>query len=305
MTERSYHKRRGGSLVFPIILIVLGVLLLLDNLNITPGIDWATIWKLWPLILIAIGLEVILGRRVSFGTILLIVIIVVIGGAAVWWSVVVGSGERTTERLTWPKDGIEQAEAELSIGVGKLQLTGQSDIGGLMIADLDLSPGAGVSQNSDDIDLEDDTPRAWIVSKRDSFPFPRIFGGSASEWDLSLNDRVRWNLSINSGVGDVRLDLSDLKVGELELDSGVGSVDLTLPRRGTLRAKVDGGVGDVNITVPEGAQARLRVDRGIGSLNVGSRFKRRGDFYETEGFNSAESFIDLEIDIGVGTVSVR
>ena len=305
MTERSYHKRRGGSLVFPIILIVLGVLLLLDNLNITPGIDWAAIWKLWPLILIAIGLEVILGRRVSFGTILLVVIIAVIGGAAVWWSVVADSGDRTTEHLTWPKDGIEQAEVELSIGVGKLQLTGESDVGGLMIADLDLGPGVAVSQNSDDIDLEDDTPRAWIASKKDSFPFPRIFGGSASEWDLSLNDRVRWNLSINSGVGDVRLDLSDLKVGELELDSGVGSVDLTLPRRGTLRAKVDGGVGDVNITVPEGAQARLRVDRGIGSLNVGSRFKRRGDFYETEGFNSAESFIDLEIDIGVGTVSVR
>ena len=83
MTE---HKRKGGSLVFPIILIILGVLFLLDNLNITSGIDWRTIWKLWPVILIALGLEVLLGRRVSFGAVLLVVIIVIIAGGALWWS---------------------------------------------------------------------------------------------------------------------------------------------------------------------------------------------------------------------------
>ena len=302
MEERPYRRRRGGSLVFPILLIIIGVLFLLDNLNVTSGIDWGAIWKLWPIILIAIGLEVILGRRVSFGAIFLVVIIVVIGGAVLWWSVVVGDREGTTEYFAWPAEGVERAELELGIGVGELQLSGQSDMGDLLIADLELAPRVQVSER---VEVEGDVARGWISSDRDFFSLPRIFGNKGSKWDLRLNTRVGWEMSIDSGVGDVKLDLSDLRVSVLKLDSGAGAVDLTLPRRGSVRATVDGGIGDMRITIPEEAQARLHVDRGIGSLRVGNRFTRRGDYYETEGFSRAESFIDLEIDIGAGSVTLR
>jgi hypothetical protein len=112
-------------------------------------------------------------------------------------------------------------------------------------------------------------------------------------------------MDINSRVGDVQVDLSDLRVSDLTVDSGIGSVKVTLPRRGTVKARVDGGIGDVRVTIPEGVQARVQVDRGIGDLNVDDRFLRRGDFYETEGFSRAESFIDLQVDLGIGSVTIR
>jgi hypothetical protein len=302
MGEKPSRGRRGGSLVFPIILIVLGVLFLLSNLNITSGIDWGTIWKLWPILLIAIGLEVILGRRVSFGAVLLIVLIVIIGGAALWWSVVVGTGDRTTEYFTWPMDGVERAEVELRAGVGELQLVGYDDMADLLVADLDLAPGAKVSH---DLELQGDVAQGWIDSDRDFFSLPPVIGGKSSQWDLRLNTRLQWEMNVNSGIGDVRLDLSDLKVSDLELNSGIGAVRLTLPRRGTVRARVDGGVGDLSITIPEGVQARIRVDRGLSSLNIDNRFQRQGDYYETAGISGAESFIDLEIDMGIGSITIR
>jgi hypothetical protein len=283
-------------------LIVLGILLLLDNLNITPDIDWRTIWKLWPVLLIALGLEVILGRRVSFGAILLMVLIVIVGGAVLWWSVAVGSGDFETQHFTWPGDGVERAEVELNVGIGKIQLVGASDVGELLIADMELAPGVDVSQS---VDVEGDVAQGRITTDRRFFSFPQIFGDGGSKWDLRLNSRVRWTLNVDSGVGEAQLDLSDLRVSDLDLKSGVGSVEVTMPRRGTVRAKVDGGIGDIRITIPDGVQARISVDRGIGDLNVGSRFRRRGDFYETEGFSNAESFIDLKIDIGIGGVTVR
>ena len=92
MERESNRNRRSGSLVIPLLLIVLGALLLLDNLNVV-SIDWASIWKLWPLLLVGIGLEIILGRRVSFGAILLLVIVVIIGGVALWWSVLDATGD--------------------------------------------------------------------------------------------------------------------------------------------------------------------------------------------------------------------
>jgi hypothetical protein len=301
MEEQSNHKRRGGSLIIPILLIVLGVLLLLDNLNVV-SVDWGTIWKLWPLLLVGIGLEIILGRRVSFGAVLLLVILFIIGGTILWWSVLVGAGDRTTEHITWPMNGIERAELELDVGVGDVGLASPSDMADLLVADLDLAPGLDVSQQHK---VNGDLASGRIASKRDFFSLPQIFGRKASEWDVQLNERARWALNISSGVGNVRLDLSDLRGGSLELDSGIGSVDVIMPQEGAFRATINGGVGDITVTIPPRAQARVSVDSGIGDVNIASRFERRGDYYETEGFSSAESFILLEIDVGVGTTTVR
>lgn len=294
-------KRRGGSLVIPFVLIVLGVLLLLDNLNVV-AVDWATVWKLWPLLLIAIGLEIILGRRVSFGAVLILVIIVVIGGAALWWSLVLGTGDRTTEHFTWPTDGVERAEVALDVGIGELELVGYDDMSDLLVADLDLAPGVKVS---DEVKVSGDVARGWIVGERTFFSLSQIFGDEATRWDVELNKGARWGLDINSDVGDVRLDMSDLNVGSLELDSGIGSVDVTMPEQGAVRARIDGGIGDIQVTIPPGAQARISVEQGIGDSNISSRFEQRGDYYQTEGYTGAESFIVLEIGLGIGSITVR
>jgi hypothetical protein len=165
----------------------LGVLFLLDNLNIT-SIDWGSLWKLWPIIIIALGLEVLLGRRVSFGSVLLVVIIIIIAGAAVWWSVVIGTGDQTIEHFTWPLNGAERAEVELDIGVGELQLGGYSDMADLIVADLELAPGAKVSH---DAQINEDVARGWIISERDFFSVPSFFGNKGSKWDPLLNSWVR------------------------------------------------------------------------------------------------------------------
>jgi hypothetical protein len=91
------------------------------------------------------------------------------------------------------------------------------------------------------------------------------------------------------------------------LVSGVAVVvrSVLQTRRGAVEARIDSGIGDVRINVPEGVQARIKVDRGIGGLRPGSRFRRRGDYYETENFSRAESYIDLEVDTGIGSVTIR
>jgi hypothetical protein len=302
MTERRYHRRKkGGSLVFPLIMIVLGVLFLLDNIGVTRGIDWNTIWKLWPVILIALGVEILLGRRVSFGAALVMVVIVVVAGAAVWWSVVAEGGEKRLEHVDWPMNGVERAELDLDMGVGALDLRGYSDMADLLEADMVLY-GVGIREN---LEVEDDVARGWIRYDREKFFAPQIFGGDKNDWDLRLNTRVRWELTVDTGAGDVRLDLSELRVSQLDLHAGVGSTRVTLPERGTVKGRVDGGIGDIQITVPDGVQARFQVERGIGDLTIGGRFKRQGDYYETEDFSRAESYIELEVDIGIGSVTIR
>ncbi len=47
---------------WPILLIILGGLLLLNNFDILPWSIWQSLIDFWPIILILIGLEILLGR---------------------------------------------------------------------------------------------------------------------------------------------------------------------------------------------------------------------------------------------------
>lgn len=58
----SPEKQKSASFFWPIFLIILGILLLLNNLGILSWDIWNNLWKFWPLFLILIGLEMLLGK---------------------------------------------------------------------------------------------------------------------------------------------------------------------------------------------------------------------------------------------------
>jgi hypothetical protein len=56
------HRHRR-SLVGPVILIGLGMIFLMDNLGLLDRTVWALLGTVWPLLLVAIGLDLLFGRR--------------------------------------------------------------------------------------------------------------------------------------------------------------------------------------------------------------------------------------------------
>src|SRR4030067_1199228 len=70
MSEKKPKFR--GSVIGPLILIVLGVLFLLKNIGALTGDVWDTLISLWPLLFIAFGLDGILRREGITGPVLLI-----------------------------------------------------------------------------------------------------------------------------------------------------------------------------------------------------------------------------------------
>ena len=53
------NERRQTGFVFPVLLIGAGVLLLLNTMNVIDWNVWGNIWRLWPLALVAVGLELL------------------------------------------------------------------------------------------------------------------------------------------------------------------------------------------------------------------------------------------------------
>ena len=55
-------REKPPSIFFPLLLIALGVYFLLINLGVMEGNFWSTVWQLWPVLLIAGGIEGIIRR---------------------------------------------------------------------------------------------------------------------------------------------------------------------------------------------------------------------------------------------------
>lgn len=81
--SRGRH-RHSTSLLGPLLLIGAGVVFLLNNLGVLPWGVWETLGRLWPLFLIAIGIDLVVGRRKPLISLLIILGLVVVGVALVY-----------------------------------------------------------------------------------------------------------------------------------------------------------------------------------------------------------------------------
>ena len=89
-------QHRRVSLVGPVILIGLGVVFLLNNMGVLAWSVWDVIFRLWPVLLIAVGLEIILSRLSPWGSLLALALTVIIIAGALW---LLGPDMRTAQAV--------------------------------------------------------------------------------------------------------------------------------------------------------------------------------------------------------------
>lgn len=296
--------RRGG-LVAPAILIALGILFLLNNLGLLSWAIWPAILRLWPLLLIAIGLDLLFGRRSAIGSLLAALLVLAALGAAIWWSDAwVGAGTPlSSQTLSQPLGGAKRATVEIGLGAGTLRLGAQSEADGLMTGTVAHGPSDQVQR---DFAISGDTATFKLQAVRQGgWVGPlRLRNGGELVWDLRLNPDVPLRLDLSTGAGAATLDLTHLNVAELNVSTGVGTTMLNLPQRGSLHANVSGGVGDTTISIPAGVAARISASTGLGQVHITGNFQRQDNVYVSPNYETAADHMDLAISGGIGSVTV-
>ena len=69
---------------------------------------------------------------------------------------------------------------------------------------------------------------------------------------------------------------------------------------------VQSGAASVDLNVPQGVAARIRVQSGLAGINIDpNRFPATAGGYETPGFETSANRVDIFVETGVGSVSVR
>ncbi len=299
-------EHRRPSLIGPLILITIGVLFLLANMGMLPLSFWEIAFRFWPLLLVLIGLDILIGRRSPLGSLLILILWAALVGGIIWLASPQGaaylpSASVVTDQLSQPLGDIKSASIELDTGLADMTVTALGpDSGDLMSGTFGHREGSRIIKT---YELIGDGARLRLREESTNF---FLASTSISRWDIKLNPTVPLSLIVNGGVGRTSLDLSAMKVTDLVIDSGVGSMTVTAPASGSVRVSLNGGVGSATVVVPQGMAGRIRVNAGLGGISVNqSRFPRSGNVYQSVDYVNAVNKIDIQVDGGIGGINIQ
>jgi hypothetical protein len=293
-----------STLFWGVLFLVVGGLILLNNLGLL-DVNWVSIWRLWPLILILWGLSLIVGReRPKWYVVVLMVLLMLFMITAVlvsdWFDRDYDYVFREASHQTFVEPygvGIERASFALSSGAGKFSL--RDTTAQLLEASTDVSFGGYTLERERSEDSESLTLSYKGRSRHWNF------GRYRNRAEVRLNASPAWDIDIDAGASSVDFDLSPYKVDRMEINAGASSLKIRLgDRSDETRLRIQAGVSSIDIEVPEAVGCELRAHGGLSSKRISGFESFGGGTYQTSDFDAAKKRIYLEIDAAVSRIRV-
>lgn len=211
-------KPSRGPVIWPLALVVVGVVLLLDNFLLLGDFD-ATL--LWPLLLVLAGAQILL--RGDFAP----------GQDAKTFGITRGSVESAT---------LEINAGEIDVTMRALQREGRL-IAGQFAAQ--SRPMMGVNEAHATLKMDRAmTPwlsfADWEMGLARDLPWQIFVSTHLGQVNLDLSGLILQDATISTGIGDIRLVCPRETFGTLRVTSALGNVQIVTPHGGNVRITVDG-----------------------------------------------------------------
>ena len=203
-----------GSLLFA----GFGAILLAGNLGYISITTWDLISKAWPLILIGIGLDIIIGRR-TFGRVLLglgLAAILVVG--LVWISNFAGPRGLRVQDFT------QKYENESYLVFNIQRIAGSVKVSGLAPEDLLVQGKINLLRNEKmEPKVEKSTSTTLVEIKNDESSFPGSSRPSEnSAWQFAVNQKPALTLNSKVIMGENQIDVRGLNLKSLKVETSMG-----------------------------------------------------------------------------------
>lgn len=297
---------RGVSVVGPVLLIGLGIVLLLQQSGYLNWSLWEIAGRLWPVVIIAVGADILIGRRSFWGGIvaLVVVLVLLVGGLMLMDNHPAAIPDTTLEGESYsaPMPDSKSAEITLSPDAGELRVRALAGSSGDLMHAVFQEPSPGNVTKSSEI--VDGTMRIVLDDKN----FESLvwnFGQKDVVWDAALSPEIPILLHLMLGAGEINADLTSLKIESVDAKLGAGEIVLTLPSTGDVQVNVSLGVGSVDIKLPAGAGVSIHCTTAIGNCDLpnGSGFWSQD--YTSPNYDSAENTVRIQVSLAIGEVKVR
>lgn len=304
---------KTSHIFWGLLFICLGLLILINNFS-TIFMDWASIWKLWPLVVVLLGISLLVKHKhgKSF----------IAGLAAVILALAIFASFKTATHFI-------RNDFEIVFdddGDYKFKITEYSEKfdSTLQYATFNFDAGAGSFNISKATDKLFD---AITEGKKDYFKLKRFdkdstskidfsmygkqiitFGsrGYKNKVDMKLNPELIWDLTFDVGAASMDFDLTEIKAKNIDVNMGAASINLKLgDKYPETNLSIDAGASDIDVYVPEKSGCRINTDGALSSKNFNDFDKMKSGHYQTANFDEAQSKIYISIDSGVSSITVK
>ncbi|NOZ81398.1 MAG: hypothetical protein GXP63_07045 [DPANN group archaeon] len=284
-------RRRGlVSGLIGFLVIVVGLLLFLHALGLTLFELGHLFLRLWPLLLILLGLA-FLFRRGIVGTLLLAAAFLLLVYVLLLPSFSVPGTSRTVTLQAGPAD-VDRVQLALTFGAGQLFLGA---------GDGDVLARNVITTNQDDDPVMQFTRKGMqgilLLGRNSSFDFVR---GVKEEWNLSLDPDVVYAIAARYGAADAVWDLQDLQVGNLSLQTGAAKTRIRFGNYPT-KAIITTGASTFHLLFPVGMGVNVSLRGRVLSSDFNG-FLRQNDTYLSPGFRSDRDSINVQIRAGAASI---
>lgn len=296
------------------ILLSAGVVLLLNTADYLAWSVWFKIFSLWPVALIAIGIELLFKKsRLAFVALLSpLLFFVAILGPVLFYGSDFGEMRRGSGTYHLSRDldsAFTEMDASIRLNAGNLYVS--SGRGKLISAELEycsrkpllVSKQEGKNQP---VTFEiTDKDRTWFSGRLGKRWFVR--SSRKKDWEVKLTDQIPVTLNLYLKAGEADLDFSDLKVQECELDIRDSETDIKI---GEMLDEVALGIrsrsSKVSLSIPEGTGLRIENHTNLSSVSFSwFTLEEKGDGYQTPGYDEASKKLTLNLEGSLTKLTIR
>lgn len=281
-----------------LILIVIGVLLLLINLGYLSFNIFLGIFNLWPLILIGIGINIIFknNKTISYLTWPLVILILI--GYGIYSQGAPNSNIDSKDNIVIEKSS-ETKYGKLNLDLGASKISLNSTDQKLLLADIagrQLNYREDYTNNYETAILDIET-RSLNRTRAQQFN---------SVYNFCLNDDIIWDMDFDLGAISGEINLEDIPVRNIDLDTGAAELTFHLGNKHDLDFNIDTGASNLSFVFPEDVGLKIKMDMALSSTNINDLdLIHKGDYYISPNYDDANVVINLDIDMGLGSIDFR
>jgi hypothetical protein len=273
--------------------------------------DWlAGAWRLWPLILVAIGLSILASRTpiAIVGTIVAALVVGAAGGAliAVGPGAAACGGSEPTQLSTEQGAFGDAAQVTLDFNCGTL-VVGTTDGDQWSVASgrqggdparITADPNRLHVESGEDNQWWAGGRQHWIVGLPTATSYQLEITPNAADSKIDLGGGRFTSLSLSPNAGSVTLDLTDAQVDELDLSLNAGSASVIIGQGLSMDASMNVNAGSIEVCAPDGVALQVTTNANITlSHNLDEQgLHRAGDTWATAGYTDAADRVNIDLE---------
>jgi hypothetical protein len=310
-----------GRLGWGVFFVTLGLVPLAVRFGWVDPAWFNDIWRLWPIILIGIGVGLLL-RRTAFAALGNVIVGLtfglMIGGALAvplnaGISCLPGAADASNPTTQSGTFAGSSAEVDVAFPCGEVLIGTTPGTGWTVSATGKAAADVNVQSGPDRLEVDRSSKAAFWNGTDDArvqvdLPTQPQMGlsidvsaGSATA-DLAGAHLSGLSMSVNAGEGVARL--AEAVVDGLSFSVNAGSADVTLPAS-AFSGSASVNAGSLALCVPEGTAVRVSSSSALGSVDVGPGFSREGDAWVTSAWTTNGGGSEMSLSVNLGSAAIR